>query len=134
MGPPEILPNETEGVVVAEEETEARRTLPRPYIPSQSEIDDHNVDHLPYRAWRRWCVEGRGREMSQHPVDHDAHAVAILAFRSCYTREEWATEDVRQEAREKALNILVVRHSRSKAIFAHAVPVKGIDEKNYAED
>ena len=141
MGPPEILPNETEGIVEAEEETEARQTLPSPYIPSQSEIDDHNVDHLPYRAWCRWCVEGRGREMSHHPVDHDAHAVAIIAFdylfatrRGCYTREEWATEEVRQEAREKALKILVVRDLKSKATFAHAVPVKGIDEKNYAVD
>ena len=32
------------------------------------------------------------------------------------------------------IKILVVRDRRSKSIFAHVVPVKGIDEKRFAVD
>ena len=36
------------------------RTLASPELPSQAEIDEHNVSHQPYRAWCRFCVMGRG--------------------------------------------------------------------------
>ena len=35
---------------------------------------------------------------------------------------------------EEFLKILVVRDSMSKAVFAHAVPSKGVDENRYAVD
>ena len=47
-------------LIEAEEETEPRNSLPNPELPSQSEIDDHNIDHCPYRSWCPHCVEGRG--------------------------------------------------------------------------
>ena len=39
----------------------AVRTLVSPELPSQAEIDEHNVSHLPYRSWCRFCVMGRGK-------------------------------------------------------------------------
>ena len=45
-------------LIEAEEEIEPRDSLPNPELPSQSEIDDHNIDHCPYRAWCRFCAEG----------------------------------------------------------------------------
>ena len=32
-----------------------------PEQPTQAEIDEHEVHHLPYRAWCRFCVIGRGK-------------------------------------------------------------------------
>ena len=32
---------------------------------------------------------------------------------------------------EEVLKVLVVRDDKSKALFAHAVPMKGVDEKNF---
>ena len=33
-----------------------------PGSPTKEELDDHNVKHMPYRAWCRTCVEARGTE------------------------------------------------------------------------
>ena len=35
---------------------------------------------------------------------------------------------------EPALNILVVRDSKTKGVFAHAVPAKGVDEQQCVID
>ena len=34
-----------------------------PVKPSQKEIDEHELTHLPFRNWCRECVHGRGVEM-----------------------------------------------------------------------
>ena len=40
------------------------RTGPRE--PSQEEVDEHNVNHLPYRSWCRHCVRGRGKNQPHY--------------------------------------------------------------------
>ena len=39
--------------------------LPQPKVPTQAEIDAHNVTHLPYRSWCKWGVMAR-RRATQH--------------------------------------------------------------------
>ena len=29
------------------------------YLPSQLEIDEHNLNHLPFRNWCPYCVQGK---------------------------------------------------------------------------
>lgn len=41
---------------------EARR-LGNPQVPSQAEVDAHELTHLPFRNWCRHCMRGRGEEM-----------------------------------------------------------------------
>ena len=84
-----------EELVEAEEETAPRDSLPSPELPSQSEIDDHNVDHCPYRAWCRHCVEGRAREMAHKLQDQGTRKISTVSFdylfvirRNVFTREE----------------------------------------------
>ena len=36
-----------------------RRILPDPRQPTQKQIDDHRIDHLPYRSWCPHCVAAR---------------------------------------------------------------------------
>ena len=36
-----------------------------PQLPSQTEIDEYNMTHLPFRSWCRHCVRGRA-ESSPH--------------------------------------------------------------------
>ena len=43
----------------AEEDCGPKRIVPDPGAPTQSEIDEHNVDHLPYRSWCECCVKGK---------------------------------------------------------------------------
>ena len=69
-----------EELVEAEEETAPRDSLPSPELPSQSEIDDHNVDHCPYRSWCRHCVEGRAREMAHKLQDQGTRKISTVLF------------------------------------------------------
>ena len=47
---------------------------------------------------------------------------------------EISTQAEFEAAGEGAIKILAIRDGRSKALFAHVVPVKGIDEKGFAVD
>ena len=132
---PVAAPGESpEELIEAEEETAPRDSLPNPELPSQSEIDDHNVDHCPYRSWCRFCVEGRAREMAHKLQDEATRKIATISFDylfitrgNAYTRDEWELE----KNGESFLKVLVVVDSKSKATFAHGVPAKGLDDKGF---
>ena len=62
-----------------EEETDPKVTLPTPTMPSRLEVEDHRVDHLPYRAWCEYCNEGRGREFAHAKVTSDRQ-IPIICF------------------------------------------------------
>ena len=59
-----------------EEEVQPRRVQRTPVLPTQSELDEHRIDHLPYRSWCPECVEGFGREM-----EHQSPRPGILGPR-----------------------------------------------------
>lgn len=121
-------------LVEAEEKIERRDSLPNPELPSQSEIDGHNIDHCPYRTWCRFCVEGRAREMAHRLQDQSVRKISTVSFDylfvtrgNVFTREEWELEKLE----ETFLKVLVVWDSKSKATFAHGVPAKGLDDKGF---
>ena len=98
---PIAAPGETPGeeLIEAEEETAPRDSLPNPELPSQSEIDDHNIDQCPYRSWCRHCVEGRARELAHKLQDKGSRKIATISFDylfitrgSAFTREDWVEE------------------------------------------
>ena len=79
----EVLGNEDAGeeVVEAEEESQPVNSLPSPDMPTQSEREEHDVTHHPYRSWCKHCVEGRGIEMGHRlGDDHSNRGVAIVGF------------------------------------------------------
>ncbi len=43
-----------------DQEVEPMRTAPDPELPTEAEVEDHRIDHTPYRSWREWCRRGRG--------------------------------------------------------------------------
>jgi len=62
-GPPDLVVEEPD-VEAAEEdftcqECVAPRILPDPGQPTQKQLEDHRIDHLPYRSWCPECVAGR---------------------------------------------------------------------------
>ena len=42
------------------EEAKTPEVLRDPGAPTQKEIEEHNVTHLPFRSWCQHCVRGRG--------------------------------------------------------------------------
>lgn len=123
-----------EGEVVeledAEEECAARRVAADPGAPTAEEVEEHEVDHLPYRCWCEACVRGRGTG-DQHRAGPESR-VPVISFD--YLLVTKAGVKLRGEAQpgEVLLKILVVKDSMSKAISAHAVSCKGIGADGYA--
>ena len=121
-----------------EEDATCPPCLPTPYQPTRSEYLDHCVTHYLFRAWCRHCLEGRGREFghSTKSGDKEPGAAPVVSFDYAFVGDngEIATQEEFESAGEGAVKILVIRDSRSKAVFAHVVPVKGVDEKGFAVD
>ena len=42
-----------------------------PKLPSQAEVEEHDLTHLPFRSWCRHCVRGRGRAADHRAQDRD---------------------------------------------------------------
>ena len=129
---------ETGEIIEAEvEETSQRRVLPTPELPCQSDIEKHREDHLPYASWCDHCVEGRGREMGHHAVETNARSVPTISFDYMFMNSKGdAVENIitdgGTDVHDDGIKVLVVKDSRSKAIFAHVVPEKGVDDRQYA--
>ena len=62
-----------------EDEVQPASSQPTPYMPSQSERDDHNLTHAQYRSWCEHCVRGRGVEMAHRAGDGDHSERSIAA-------------------------------------------------------
>ena len=127
-------------VIEAEiEEADPKRVLPTPTLPSQSDVEKHREDHLPYASWCDHCVEGRGREMGHQHVDRSHRAISTISFdylfmnsKGHFDFEKTDEDGVDDGAARDKVKILVVKDSKNKAIFAHAVPSKGVDEDKFA--
>ena len=119
----EALAEEEEGHVVP--------TLPTPYQPSRSEYLDHCVTNYPYRSWCSHCVEGRGREFGHLCKPCEPSRCPAVSFDDCFIGNDGdvSNEEEFEAAGGGAAKVLVVRDSKSKAVFAHVVPTKGLERR-----
>ena len=93
--------------------------LPSPKLPSQSEIDFHNLCHVPYRSWCPFCVAAR-RKNSAHRSQHgEERTIPLICSDYCFLNEEVGGE---------AITVLVTRMMPSRAIGAIPCDQKGHDE------
>ena len=125
---------EVEGEVNADEEdVQPMRTLRTPDLPSREVIEEHRIDHYPYRTWCSHCVEGVGREDGHCSVE--SHAIAMISMDYFFVSRPGVVYDTAEECEDaEALKVLVIKDTKSKSVFAQAVPQKGIDEKRFAVD
>ena len=125
----------------AEGEAERARVLPDPGDPTPCQVEEHRASgHVPFRSWCRHCVEGRATG-EQHRRRSGARTVCVFSFDYLFLdaagnevkRTQSTEEDAEDEdAVDADVKILVAKDSLGKAVFAHVVPQKGIDSKNYA--
>ena len=106
------------------------------FVSQLSQCLDHCVTHYPYWSGCPYCVEGRGREFGHSRVVKEPSATPTISFDYALLSdgEEVETQEAYEAAGESAVKLLIVRDDKSKAIFGHVVPKKGIDEKNFAVD
>ena len=58
-----------------------------PRKPSEAEVSEHNLTHLPYRSWCRHCVRGRGKELPHRRLRDEA-GMAELHMDLCFLGDE----------------------------------------------
>ena len=131
--PADELP-EADGEVIeaheSEDECAPRRTAPDPGAPTQQQIDDHEIDHMPYRCWCEACVAGRGIG-DQHRAGPESQ-VPTVSFDYLLVTKKGIKLKGEVDAEQVLLKILVVKDSRGKMISAHVVKTKGFDDDGYA--
>eukprot|EP00435_Cladocopium_sp_Y103_P027107 s1055_g6.t1 len=122
---PEEQPQEMEDEVpeleVDEEESHSAGIQRTPILPTQSEIDEHNVTHFPFRAWCPFCIRGRGLSSGHFSRRSEAEEqqVPTISVDYMFLGDE--------STRDTDLPVLVVRDRRTKAVWAHPVPAKGVE-------
>ena len=59
-------PGNQDGDIIADSEgeeecgTRAPKKIHNPTLPTQAEVDEHMLTHVPFRSWCPHCVKGRG--------------------------------------------------------------------------
>ena len=114
------------------QECVAPRILPDPGLPTQKQLDDHRIDHLPFRSWCPECVAGRATG-EQHIARKEEKQISTFSMDYLYlTKSRVVEREALLEGEEVELKVLVAKDSKTKTIFAHAVVEKGADEEGYA--
>ena len=119
------------------EVADPKRIMPTPILPSPSDIQKHRECHIPYQSWCEDCVEGRGREMGHSHVDMAERSVPTIAFDYLFINDKGVflrteVDETTWEDDPTGIKVLVIKDSRSKMLFAHVVPTKGIDVQIFA--
>ncbi len=114
--------------------TDKVKIATNPSSPTQQEIDQHRITHIPYRNWCPHCIRGKAREDAHRKVDRSRDEVPTIsidyAFMSGKRRKD--LDDVEAD-REAGGTILVIHDAVTKTIFAHAVQQKGAGDGDVLE-
>ena len=96
------------------------------YQPSQQEWDDHQRTHIPFRKWCPFCVRGKcttGAHKRGAKSDEEIEKEVLVISM------DYMGPKSRDHKADKidSLPILVGVDRKSKWVFAHMVPNKGLD-------
>ena len=117
---------------------EAREAFapPIPDTPSLEQVRQHRLTHRPYRSWCPHCIRGKGRA-AQHrksPQKEEYQGIPKLASDYFFIGSKRPLQREEREKEEKLAEesgqtpIIVLKDTRSKALFGHACPCKGPNE------
>ena len=114
-----------EGEAIGEEEfgeVAPVRGRRQPPTPTAAEIEEHEKDHYPYRAWCRSCVASTARRDRHKAVEEEStDAIPVIACDYAFL-----TDGASQEEEDSA-PILVTRDKATKMIWGDVVHHKGGD-------
>ena len=94
-----------------------------PRLPTQREVDEHNMTHLPFRDWCEYCVKAKARNVGHYRQKKKEHLIPHVHI-------DYAFFGVAEEG-EKMI-VQVARDEDNRGIFVHAVPRKGLAHEHGA--
>ena len=104
------------------QEAEELKSVPAPVLPSEERVEAHHVSHLPFRSWCSACVRGRGMSLGHHKVDaktKEAEQVPTVSV-------DYGFFGQPEDRAHDTLPVLIVRDRKSKGVWSHPVPSKGV--------
>ena len=114
---------ETEGREAHDEQEEfgSRRVVRKhdPRQPSEQEMEEHEMTHLPFRSWCRHCIMGRGQEENCRKAIEEERQVPEVYLDCMFMGDE---------KEGKILAFLVARERETKAVLNTVIPRKTTGE------
>ena len=112
---------------------EARRPMVMPSLgqPTECEIEEHNISHLPPRWWRPHCVRGMGKALphrGRRPEDSEKKTIPTVAIDYYFLGSTNAEKRIEEERDLKILPQIAVRSHPHRVTVASATPSKGVTE------
>ena len=86
-----------------------------PRRPTQTEIEEHERTHLPYRNWCPICVRAKGRDLDHRKATEQERGLSEYSFDYCFPGDELGCK----------LTVLVGRERVTGTYSATTVPMKG---------
>ena len=80
-----------------EEEIQDPRVAHDPAQPTERQLSEHRVTHLPYRSWCKWCVLGRGRGIQHRRGQESTLPVIGIDYFFITSQGVRTTEEVMEE-------------------------------------
>ena len=93
-------------------------------LPSQSEIDEHMLTHVPFRSWCRFCVMGKSVAAPHRRVDKSDETIPTVSIDYAFLNEKQEV-DTREDS---GMPILVIKDRKSGMMQSRVVPAKGNDK------
>ena len=116
QAPDIVLDQDEHQVSPEDEEAATAKALKAPYLLSQQEIDDHEITHIPFRAWCDCCVRGRGKNLEHAKIYADLeHLLNTLSMDYYFAGQDG----------DETLSQLCLRCHNSKWTRCFVVPRKG---------
>ena len=88
-------------------------------MPSQEEVEKHNLTHLPYRSWCKHCVMGKSKGQ-HHCKSSKKRSVPVVSIDYMFM------SDNQGEGEEKGMTIIVQKDRTFGIITSTVVPQKGV--------
>ena len=90
------------------------RKLIDPRKPTEEEVSEHELTHLPYRNWCPVCVMAKGKELDHRRSVEEHRGLSEYSFDYCFPGNELGFK----------LTVLVGKEKVTGMCFASAVPTK----------
>ena len=92
------------------------KALKTPFKPTQRMIYDHNISHLPFRAWCAACVRGRGKSNKHSLQDKSEDLYPVISIDYGFFGTKKQIKD--KEVGSSKLPVLVAKDRKSEVIWA----------------
>ena len=104
------------------QEAQELKHVPAPILPAKAEVESHNVSHLSFRSWCSACGSGRGLSLGHRKVDTKMKE----AEQQPTVSVDYGLFGQPEDRAHDTPPVLIVRDRKSKGIWSHPVPSKGV--------